>query len=101
MQGPLTEDPMIAKYASTDWEMRHLKRGQEYRVIKTFIDADNYQHTNGEKWSFQYSMFNKFDDELTLFVRKTDESLWSIALIWKEDYQQAVIENLTKYIQPN
>jgi hypothetical protein len=83
-----------------DWESSFIARGQTYRVTRSFCDADGDHHHVGEEWLFIMSMFNRFDDELTLCVRSVSDEEWRIPLIWKPENQQDIIEDFKQYIAP-
>lgn len=80
-----------------DWEKTRLVRGERYRVIRPFADADGDEHPLGEEWQFLGSSFSKFDDELILYVRLKSGD-WEFPLIWNASKQQNVIECWREYI---
>ena len=82
------------------WEKSRLTRGQRYRIIKPFTDADGHWHQIGEEWIFLGASFSKFDDELTLCTAGQDATEWQIPLTWKDDKQQDVIEDCEEYFTP-
>jgi hypothetical protein len=90
----------VAHSSQWDWEGKHLIRGQQYRVVKPFVDADGDHHLTGEEWVFLMGMFSRFDDELTLCVRLAPGDEWKIPLLWKPEAQQAVIENFLHHVTP-
>jgi hypothetical protein len=67
-------------------------RGERYRVIKPFSDADGDDHPVGEEWLFIGIKFSKFDDELMICIQLSSQDEAIIPLIWREDGQQEVIE---------
>jgi len=69
MQGPyrIGSQGSPVTPAQGDWERTRLVRGERYRVIKMFRDADGDEHPIGEEWK--------------------------IPLIWKPDRHMDVIEN--------
>jgi hypothetical protein len=83
-----------------DWERSHLVRGQRYRVVKAFVDAEGDQHPVGEDWVFLMGMFSRFDNELSLCVRLASGDEWRIPLVWKPEAQQEIIENFLQYVAP-
>jgi hypothetical protein len=44
--------------------------------------------------------FSKFEDELILGVSKGGPNEWAVPLLWKEDKQQNIIENITAFLEP-
>jgi hypothetical protein len=100
MQGPYSQGTYTGLPAPSvgAWEQYRLVRGNAYRVIKTFNDADNHNHPVGETWIFLGAMFNKFDNELVLCVRLAESAEWKIPLIWQTDKQQDVIESWKAYL---
>ena len=99
VQGPYDIGSIGAQVGPSewDWEKRHLVRGERYRVIKQFVDADGSEHPIGEEWQFLGSTFSKFDDELILWVRLQSGD-WKIPLVWNKGKQQTVIENWQEYV---
>lgn len=95
---PGTFKPIVPPSA---WEeRRRVVRGQRYRVIRAFKDADGDEHPVGESWIFLMEMFNRFDDELNLCVRSASGDEWRISLLWKPEAQQDVIEDFFQYVAP-
>jgi len=99
MQGPYKPGTIGSPVAPShgDWETNRLIRGQRYRVIKRFSDADADEHDIGEEWAFISTLFSKFDDELTICVRDVTGEEWTIPLIWTPDKQQDIIERWQDY----
>ena len=83
-----------------DWEKSRLIRGNRYRVVEFFLDADGDRHEVGEEWTFVTSMFSRFDDELTICVRQDSGDEWRIPMFWKPDAQEKVIETFSNYVTP-
>jgi len=102
MQGPYSQGTLanLSAPSNGDWERGRLVRGQAYRVIMPFQDADGQDHPVGETWIFLGQMFNKFDDELVLCVRIDGEAEWKIPLVWQANKQEDVIENWRHYLAP-
>lgn len=100
MQGPYKIGSIGSRVPPSgwDWERTHLVRGERYRVIKPFVDADGNDHPPGEEWQFLSSMFSKFNDLLILCVRFQSGD-WKIPLEWTPDKQQHVIEGWQEYVQ--
>ncbi len=76
-----------------------MKRGAWYKVTKPFEDADGDMHPEGESWQFMCSMFSRYEDELSLFVRTHSVSEWKFSLVWKPEQQQDIIENFSDYVE--
>jgi hypothetical protein len=75
-----------------------LVRGERYRVIKPFIDADGDVHLAGEEWAFVSAMYSKFDNLLTLCVHLSSGDEWALPLLWKKDKQAEIIEHFPTYV---
>ena len=103
MQGPYREGTFARVLSPSPgiWERLSLvARGQAYRVIKPFQDADGQDHPTGETWTFLGAMFNKFDNELVVCVRLPSSAEWKIPLISQADKQEDVIEHWKAYLAP-
>jgi hypothetical protein len=100
MNGPYAPDTFknLISPSQSEWEKNRLVRGQHYRVVQSFVDADGDKHPVGEDWVFITSMFSRFDDELTLCVRLVSGDEWKIPLVWKPEAQQEVIEDFLQYV---
>ncbi|HMD54883.1 MAG TPA: hypothetical protein VKJ65_10070 [Phycisphaerae bacterium] len=81
-----------------DWERDRLIRGERYRIIKPFVDADGDEHPIGEEWLFLRAMYSQFDDLLTLCVCFPSGDEWKIPLLWNKDKQQDIIEHWSDYM---
>lgn len=73
--------------------------GQEYLVIKPFIDYDGIVHGVGEIWTYQGTNFLPYDDGLTLHVLVNDTTA-VYRLQWRKEAQADIIENFNKYVEP-
>jgi len=62
------------------------------------VDSDGDEHRVGEEWTFVGTLFSKFDDELTICIRRDSGEEWMIPLIWKKGMQQEVIERWQEYL---
>ena len=100
MNGPYESGTFQAIHEPSElsWENSHLKRGDSYRVIEPFTDADGDEHHVGEEWEFIVSMFSRFHDELTICVRTEVGEEWKIPLVWKPSQQQGIIEGFSKHV---
>lgn len=100
MQGPYSPGTFSKLPAPSElsWERTGPARGQTYRVIKAFDDADGHEHPVGERWLFLGGMFNKFDDEWTLCVQLSSGEEWKIPLSWRADKQGNVLEHWQAYL---
>jgi|SRR6185312_2105411 len=85
--------------ATTSWEHTRLSRGSRYRVAGSFVDADGDEHPSGEEWIFLNTTFSKFDNELTIQVRKDNGEEWKIPLVWERGRQWDVLENWSQYFR--
>ena len=81
-----------------DWERGRLIRGERYRIIQPFTDANGDEHPVGEEWLFLRAMFSRFDDLLILCVRFSSGEEWKIPLLWKKDKQEDIIEHYRNYM---
>ena len=102
MQGPFIRGTLINPIdpSEWDWETNRLVRGQSYRVIKAFVDADGDRHSIGEEWCFITSMFSRFEDELVICVRSKADEEWKVPMVWTPNAQQEIIENFNCYVVP-
>lgn len=76
----------------------NLVPGQQYRVIKSFIDYDRQIHPVGETWIFDTTNFLPYDDGLTLHVIKDNAGV-VYRLQWREEEQAGIIENFKEYVE--
>lgn len=60
--------------------------GQEYLVIKPFLDYDGIVHGIGEIWTYQGTNFLPYDDGLTLHVLINNEPM-VYRLQWRKEAQ--------------
>ena len=97
MNGPYLAGTHYNPAPPWGWEESCLSRGDRYRVIKPYIDADGDQHVVGEEWTFLTSMFSRFD-LLTLCVRRASDEEWRIPMLWTPEAQQVVIEGFSNYV---
>lgn len=81
-----------------NWERNCLIRGEQYRVIKPFFDADQKEHPVGEEWIFISSMFSKFDDEYILQVSPFNGGKNSLRLRCEKDQQDEIINHFINYV---
>lgn len=80
-------------------EYRHLKAGEEYLVVKSFRDYDNYSYEEGNVVEFIGSNFVPYDDGLSLFfVYQGREK--QIRLQVRPEEQQEIAHNINKYLVP-
>lgn len=73
--------------------------GQEYLVVKPFVDYDGFIHGIGETWIYQGTGFLPYDDGLTLHVLK-DNMAVVYRLQWRKEAQADIIENFKDYVEP-
>ncbi len=102
MQGPYEAGSIDSHIppSAESWESRHgLIREKRYRVMKDFIDLDGDNHPSGEEWLFVAGLFSKFDDEITICIRRDGNDDWKIPLSWNAEQQQHVIENIADYVK--
>ncbi len=102
MQGPFAPGTVGSSItpSADSWEAQHgLIRGRRYSVIKRFSDNDGDIHMAGEEWQFMSALFSKFDNEVTVCVRLDDGKDWMIPLVWMENKQSDIIENIQEYIR--
>jgi hypothetical protein len=102
VQGPFKTGTLVNSVTRVQghWESRSFVRGEIYRVVKSFVDAEGDPHLVGESWIFIGAMFSKFDNELTVCIRLMSGEEWKFSLIWKKDKQQDVIEHWRQYVVP-
>lgn len=78
----------------------NLLPGQEYLVVKSFIDYDGITHGVGEIWTYQGTNFLPYDDGLTLHVLLNGKAV-VYRLQWRKEAQAEIIENFNGYIEPH
>ena len=100
MQGPFPRGTHNGLYPVGHWEGQcsGLIRGEWYRIVRPFVDADGDLHPVGEEWLFIASMFSPHDDELLIAVRKNAGDEWRILLHWTPEHQQDVAEHFSQYV---
>ena len=76
----------------------NLLQGQQYTVIKSFIDYDNIVHEAGETWIYTGTNFLPYEDGLTLHVLK-DDVVEVYRLQWRKEAQAEIIENFKDYVK--
>lgn len=74
--------------------------GQEYKVVKAFVDFDGIIHAVGETWTYVGTNFLPYDDGLTLHVLSNGNAV-VYRLQWRKEEQADIIENFTNYVEPN
>lgn len=102
MQGPYPPEALTspAPASPESWEGRHgLVRGEAYRVVRAFQDADGDLHPVGEQWSFICATFSKFDDEIQIAICRKDGTGWRVPLVWKPEKQADIIEHVESYLK--
>jgi hypothetical protein len=67
--------------------------------VKPFTDADGDTHGVGEEWVFISATFSKFDDLLTLCLRRSFDEEWTLPLLWKKGEQEEVIEDFGTHMK--
>jgi len=77
-----------------------LHAGQRYRVLAEFQDYDGDLHPQGETWEFLGCCFAPHDDGLSWFVSRNGEDEWHIRLLWRDEGQGAIVDNLSSFIAP-
>lgn len=77
----------------------HLIPGQDYLVIKPFVDYDGIVHGVGEIWNYQGTNFLRYDDGLTLHVLVENKAV-VYRLQWRDGAQAEIIENFKQYVEP-
>ena len=102
MDGPfaLGTNAPILHPSKWDWEKDMMRRGQVYRVIAPFVDADGDQHPVGEEWIFVGTLFCRQSDKLTLVLRTAKDEEWTLPLIWKPEAQETTIEHFGRIVAP-
>jgi hypothetical protein len=100
MNGPYPLGTLNASFTPMEgtWETYTMKRGQRYRVTRSFEDADGDNHSVGEEWEFLSAMFSRFEDLLSLCVRIRSQEEWVIPLIWTPDRNEAVLQRFRTYV---
>lgn len=73
--------------------------GQEYLVIKPFVDYDGIVHGAGEIWTYLGTNFLPYDDGLTLHVLINNSAV-VYRLQWRKEEQAEIIENFNEYVEP-
>ena len=103
MKGPFPYGSLVVLSDPGILENGRIIRGERYRVIKQFTDADATIHPLGEEWTFLAPTLDRDTDVLTLFVRSPSGDEWAIGLIanWRSHPGQAdVMENWLDYLAP-
>jgi hypothetical protein len=77
----------------------NLIAGQEYLVIKPFIDYDGIVHGVGEIWTYAGTDFLPYDDGLSLHVLINNVAT-VYRLQWRKDAQADIIEHFKDYVEP-
>ncbi len=98
MNGPYKPGMLQLHPTTTLWE-RSLRRGRCYRVIRDFADGDGALHSSGEQWHFVGTAFNRYDDELLIYVAFPDGTEWRVPLTLSDDSQRRVFDNVADYIE--
>lgn len=73
--------------------------GKSYQVVRSFVDADGDRHKCGQQWTLIAVWFNKFDNEVTFGVKAGGPKEWAVPLLWSPEHQQAIINNISSYVQ--
>jgi len=95
------EHASLPEPSSLDWESGRLIRNNKYAVVQAFTDFDGSLHCAGECWVFLGTLFSKFEDRLTICVKKEDGTEWRIPLCWKRVQQESIIEEFVPhYVLP-
>ena len=99
MRGPFAVGTIGNRNSPSDknWETGKFVRGALYRVSHSFLDSDGDEHPAGEQWTFISSLYSKFEDELTICIRKQNGEEWKISLTWNKDAQGFIIEHWEDY----
>jgi hypothetical protein len=58
---------------------QELTRGQKYRVVQPFRDADNDEHHSGEEWFFVSSSYSHYHGIQHVFVLDDKGEYWQMA----------------------
>ena len=77
-----------------------LHAGEWYRVVKSFMDFDEDEHSPGEHWEFLGYSFLPYDDGLSLFVSLDGTREWHIRMQDGPEEQGSILENLGDYLEP-
>lgn len=72
--------------------------GQTYRVIVEFKDYDGTIHPVGETWKFRGKNFLPYEDGLSMFVDRDDETI-HFRLQWRAESQGEIIRNFSNYVE--
>ena len=73
--------------------------GQDYLVIKPFVDYDGIIHGVGEIWTYLGTNFLPYDDGLKLHVL-LDSKATVDRLQRSNEAQATIIENFKDYVEP-
>jgi Domain of unknown function (DUF3601) len=71
--------------------------GRTYRVIRIFIDYDGTVHPIDESWRFVKKSFLPYEDGLSLFVEKNQQTVL-FRLQWREESQGQIIDNFSDFV---
>jgi hypothetical protein len=83
----------------SQWEKSCLVRGERYRLLRTFSDADGLKHVIGEEWQFLSSMFSRYDNEYLLSVRLVSGGECRIRLRYEAGKEKEVIDRFHEFIE--
>jgi hypothetical protein len=96
MKGPTEFAPYIYMGLGKD---DPVFRPGRYRVTRNFCDRGLKMHSAGDEWLLMLAGFNKFDNEMVLYVSLDEKHQWEIPL-WREPFgQQEVIENFSRFAE--
>ena len=74
-----------------------LNPGQTYFVVEGFQDYDGMIHPVGEQWRFVEKNFLPYEDGLSLFVEKNQQTVL-FRLQWREESQGQIIDNFSDFV---
>ncbi|NML64744.1 DUF3601 domain-containing protein [Hymenobacter sp. RP-2-7] len=79
-------------------DIRALRAGCRYRVVRAFTDYDQRLHPVGETWEFIETHFLPYEDGLTLHVLLPNLPA-VFRLQWRPEAQAAILNHFTTYVE--
>ena len=76
-----------------------LNVGNQYRVIKDFVDYDGTTHKKGERWTFLAYSYNCYDNGLQWFITFDNVQEWQIPLLLDDKEQEKIDIHPEVYIE--
>ncbi|MGC4036184.1 MAG: DUF3601 domain-containing protein [Chitinophagaceae bacterium] len=75
-----------------------LIQGQQYCVVKSFIDYDKIVHPVGETGIYLGTTFLPYEDGLTIFFEQNNITT-SYRMQWRKEEQADIIDNFASFVK--